>query len=1336
MFEIDYDLLPLSPEEESQVAYRAGMLARRGKVPDFPSSFYGRVVVVNPNEGFTLHHVPDELRRPLRRSNVVVFGGSRPLAGSQIAEQILDAEQEQIYQIVIELHSDFPALMSFVGQLHRIRQKHPTCRIMVHGDLTRVYGLLRDLLGEKAWGCDLLFDNFEGAISLRSHNDLSGLLMELPRYPTFRTPFFSHLVVKQGNSAESYDLAGLKKLYRLFGVGHIEELDISGLLREKLIVLDLPLDAVTALQFREKRGDTFHAVKLGGHKVYSADFAEKGLLGREVPFADLEAVYRLRPGEAEEEILMQNVRTLRINCFDGHVSFLWKPNVSYIPLYEVKAMRLHPPKDDGREPESMEDLEDQGAAPLDIETAVITERGKPKFGDVRAGIRQNYLEQFYHENLARKAKLQRYAANLKIACLGPIAAQTLNLLKPYGLAKAVPSESVYYLCDSFEELPDFHRIRERMEDLRAEIARWIKTLFGENPDDGLDHEVIIHRLPVVREWAQGAAPPMEKLSAEQLDALYRELKIFTSFCEVEFRRVDNGGAQDMTPFSRLRECQQTSLKVKHLAALVGGRYGKIPGREDFPDFVFFGSEEDRGKNGSEFFLPGIALSEIFQSAEARRLFQENDFEFTVFLEEQMAIISYLKSQEPPGQTDAEFRENYFREKLIAAEEDLAELEKLAKLVPGQAKDSEVYQRAVGSLKEEHQAETEAFIADGEAESKKLEQYEMEYFQALAAVSDEMEKAGVEQPDPVAGDDYMRALDTQLVRTSKENLQALRAEAMAVAKKASVILREKTQMLPAYLQVFSGAQKSLFLLLQAELAKNQREGYQKGRAALMEGLNRVLRISAAEAAAYEANLRKRHEGVKEEYALLEGKIGKIVEKSQRELGSLRDEIKNLAGKLRQPLGGTAGETGPGEILDAIEKRLADAGREVSVLAEKAEEGHRVLEALRPLYKRKFELAMALYAGENQLAVLARRQAQAGIAKKPGAKLEQPLVPAPAPAKSAEPETLLPALEQAREQWRRLGADLADFAGGLLEIGDSRAKLDAYRNFQERYGQFRHAVKNKLRGQRALARIQTRLDLLGREREDLGELVENRMLPAQLKLAGSVYIPSAKKRVAHLKNADVFMRDLQSISFEWLQKEFFDRGVFRRFFAAQFCQGAHFGLDPANPLFSRLGNVMPGIFLAQRNLRTNLETVGYGPEEMKLTKLASERPAGIRRFVEEQHSLPAASRLGYLVLPATLTLTQGLELILEKEELFGGLPQLVLIFVTKFNNNQLTGNEALRDRYFRALRHNVILNVDDVRIVDNPKSIAERLVQETLGCAHDFQSVQFNADSEGPFESGSA
>ena len=67
---------------------------------------------------------------------------------------------------------------------------------------------------------------------------------------------------------------------------------------------------------------------------------------------------------------------------------------------------------------------------------------------------------------------------------------------------------------------------------------------------------------------------------------------------------------------------------------------------------------------------------------------------------------------------------------------------------------------------------------------------------------------------------------------------------------------------------------------------------------------------------------------------------------------------------------------------------------------------------------------------------------------------------------------------------------------------------------------------------------------------------------------------------------------------------------------------------------------------------------------------------------------------------------------------------MIFVTKFNSGQVTESDILRERYFRALRHNVILNVDDGKIVDNPKAIAERVVQETLGSAHDLEDVQFS------------
>jgi hypothetical protein len=74
------------------------------------------------------------------------------------------------------------------------------------------------------------------------------------------------------------------------------------------------------------------------------------------------------------------------------------------------------------------------------------------------------------------------------------------------------------------------------------------------------------------------------------------------------------------------------------------------------------------------------------------------------------------------------------------------------------------------------------------------------------------------------------------------------------------------------------------------------------------------------------------------------------------------------------------------------------------------------------------------------------------------------------------------------------------------------------------------------------------------------------------------------------------------------------------------------------------------------------------------------------------------------------------------LFSGLPQLLLIYVSKFDMGQIRDDEALRDRYFMAMKHNIIINIDDDRVIDNPKAISDHLLQQTLGCCHDIASVE--------------
>ncbi|MCH8883751.1 MAG: hypothetical protein IIA41_09680 [SAR324 cluster bacterium] len=55
MVDIDYDLIPLEADKTEEVARNARILARSGKVPPISPTSYGRVVVVNPDENFTIH---------------------------------------------------------------------------------------------------------------------------------------------------------------------------------------------------------------------------------------------------------------------------------------------------------------------------------------------------------------------------------------------------------------------------------------------------------------------------------------------------------------------------------------------------------------------------------------------------------------------------------------------------------------------------------------------------------------------------------------------------------------------------------------------------------------------------------------------------------------------------------------------------------------------------------------------------------------------------------------------------------------------------------------------------------------------------------------------------------------------------------------------------------------------------------------------------------------------------------------------------------------------------------------------------------------------------------
>ncbi len=1329
MLEIDYNLLPLSEEENAQIAARAFALARRGKTPPISPASYGRVVVINPYEGFTLHHVPDDLRRPLRRAMVSLYDASKLQSGSQLADQILESSDEPIYHIVLELHSDFPGIVSFFEQMPRIRRRHPYCRLLIHGNMMRVHDFLTSLLEQGGTSCELHFQHVEEGILLEDKEGLEALLLELPRYPAYPNPFFSTLRIRAGGSAADYDISTMKKLYPFFGVGHIEELDLSGKLREKLIVLDIPVSAIEFIRFSKERGEAFRGVRLGGELVTTENFREAGLEERDIPFSMVQAIYRQLPGRGEDEILIDRVRALRVNCFDGHISFLWKPRAAYVPLYEVRGMRLHLNSGNGG---GLEELEaDSGGAGtvVSIDSAVITERGQPRFGDVRAAVRRDFLRHIFEENLGRQAKLQRYAEKLKIACLGPMAAQAIKLMRPYGLDQLIPEESLYYLCDSYRQIPEYPKTQQRVERLFDSALKSLKELFGNEESAGVKTGLITHRLPLINEWVRGETPLLKDAGAEQLDTIYKEIRIFLGFAESELQRLDRTPEASNLFFARLEECRGLSLRVRHLANLIGGQYGRLPTRDSFPDFVFFGTDADMLENRQEFYLPGLALSTLFKGKENQALFHTEDFEFGVFLKEQLAILAYVQSQEMGKASETEFQDNYFDERIAETEREIEKLEETS-----QTAEAPPAEETITGMTEAHRSEAEAFRNDRDLQAEKLQTQEDDYFQALKAVNAYLRDEGSEADLLLAGDDYIGTLDRQLVKKSQGFLAEMRSLVKANLGAANALIKQKRDQLTAFLKAFTRMQKAMFAHLQAEYVWELHKGYEKALPGLLDTLNTIARTAAKELPAVGENLARRKKLAGEELAGLEGELNRGVEKNQQTMVAIRENHRGLASDLAKPLHSETGDGAPGEVLGAIESRLKNAEESLQKMATAAETSRETVENLRTLYRRKSAVTLSAYACRNEQVMLERGKERSRLQRMMGSRIAEPPIPVTGLDKRQDPARLVEEKEKFTSEWRSASKTLLDFGQRAEEIESVRTTLGEYQNFQQVYGSFRSAVRRKMLGQHAMGNINARIALLEKETENLEAFIHEHMVPAHAEFARRVHLPESRKRVEFFHRAKAFVGEVRGIKFEELQREFLDRGIFRRFHAAQFVQGGYFGLNPDLPVFAKLGNLMQGIFLFHRSLAQALGKTGVPADDVRLTKLPSERPPGIIQFIEEQHQLRSEHRFAYLVLPGTLSFSQALEIIQHKENVFSGLPQLILIYISKFDSTLVREDSDLRERYFNAVKHNVIINIDEFQVVDNPKAIGERLLQDTLGCAHDFKASDLGVES-GP-SSGAA
>jgi hypothetical protein len=1320
MIEIDYDLIPLAPERERQIAREARHLAARGKVPPITPADFGRLVVVNPNQGFTIHHVPDDLRKPLRRQLLPVYDGSNPIPAQALVAQIVERQEEVLRAVLLELHSQFPQAAELLSKLPEIQRQNPGCRFLLHGDLNRVAELFRELLAKPESACTLRFHAHDGELTLQGPDALANLFIDLPKYPTLPAPFFDSLKVRIGARAESFNLAAMKRLYPIFGVGSIGELDVSGKLKDRLITVDLPLAAIASVRLRAGKVEGFHAVRIDGDKVLAARIGEAGWAGKDVPLGQIESVFRRLPGREEEEIELSRIRALRVNCFEGHVSFLWKPTPDYVPLYEVTELRWRPLA-----------AAPAGAGEVTIDNVVVTEPGRPRFGDVRSGIRQLYLERVYAVQLAKQSKLKDYASQLKIACMGPISAQMFKLLRPMGLGKFLPSDRPYYLCDKPDQVPGYRGFADKLDKDYQELLATLRSLFEAGKDSLFDPEHIHHRMPIVTEWARGKAPPLARVQAEHLNSVYNELRVFSKFAEIEFRRIFQADSDPQLYFAKLELCRQAGLAAKRLANLKGGGYGRLFGPNESPDFVFFSSDQDAEQNREQFFLPGLSWTEVFRSAGAGTLNWDADYGFTVFLDEQLSIIDSMWRQENEGSPSAEFHDQYFTARIQEVERELKELERLSD--PNHVSGTPGYAEAARRIEADHRAEIADFQRELETETEALHNAEQAYFQALGQFSADLGDA-LSPEMLIASEDYITALDELIGKRSTDILIRLRDTITRVLRSVNQELDEARANLKSLLEAYPRVPKSYLPLAQAQFRRESLSRAHAGAGELVERLNALQRGNEAQIAKAAENLHARRLVQKEESQRLEAELNQLQSLANKEAAKLRERLNAVFATFtlhQQPQASGS----PLGTIRVLEEAVTKASPELAeALGAARSSQQRTLDAIGVLLRRQMENRLGLHVSANESALLDGRGEQSVLRRFLVKNVTEPLVPfEPAPSPGTEKE-LQAEYERARAQWEQAAQRLAHVSQVERHLQEVRGPIEEYQSLQRAFQAFRKAVDDKSRHQRSVESIRTHLDRLLEEARDLPRLIQDRLLPAFRLICERHLMPRAEDRISDFRYVQAFVREAAKLSFENVQREFLDHAVFRRYQAIQFRSGAFYGMDPDHPLFAKLGNVPPALFHFHRHVRSNLRRLGFQDPDITLTKLPAAGPADMRRMLEEQRMLSPSKRYTYVVLPSTLDLKEALGIVAHKETLFQGLPQLLLIFVSWFDPTALQQNASLREAYFQAAKHNIILNI--ATLVDNPGAISVRLAQETVGRAVDLSKVDLSAEPEAVLKSAPA
>jgi len=1311
MLEIDYSLVTLSDPDRAAIAAEAARKIKAGVAPALDKTKPGRVVVVNPDPVQTIHPVPDELRAQIRRGLIATTEGSIQLRADRLFADAMSGT-DPLVALIVEVQNDFPAFGEFLDYIPALRARYPDCAVFLCGTVPNIMEKLRQVLSAGRTTLMLAYPDARGTLDIEDPNELSQAVSEAEQGISFTEPFFSQIriVVDKSGKAQTFNFEGLRKLHPLFGHGEAKEVDLGGGRKDRVVVVDIPIRLIRDVQFRQDRGMEFHGIVYEKRTVLSRHFEQEKLERKFVPLRGIAAFLKKAPGQQVERADVASAKVLRVNCFNGQVTFLATQQGNQISLEDAQLLAIrksYSPK--LRLPEGFSEPAGAGQPIIHFDKVILPGGKLARLEPIQQAVQDHLYTRLLIGEATLVRKQEVFARRLKAGAVGPLAAQAIKLLRRFGLERLIDPGSFYYVCDQPSQLPAYTETAKRYGTHFSALIQQIKETAAIGETHNVRLNDINHRLPICTEWIDAESVGFDNVSAQDLDTVYHELNTLGSFIGHEFQSNYDVSRTDLNFFEKIRVCRATGLLAKWLSEYKSGAYGATLRPNEYPDVVFLGTVQDKEENDTRYFFPALACSELFEDPENQKLFSKIDYEFSVFLEEQLALGDYQARQEGHAKPGFEQIAGYLQQRQTEAERERDQLTEQAMKLD--ASDSPEYQAILKDEEEAYHARYRAFMEDQEKVTHAQRDGEAQFQELARKLQGALNAApdagpGGDEADP---SDPERA-DRPILAALKVRRQGLLAELERHAAGVSARNREALtlchQIAAAKLQALQSHRQWQNALLQRGLADSVRQ-------AARGSAERIAQARRTPAGDLENHLKRTH-------SQLSDIDGELKVGDSRMAATQREQARTLQ-QVQQTVAG----------LLAHADRTARAAPDVAtllnlaaVLAQRAAQIDKLLAGLKGKREEWITQSESSFLRRQRLAV---RRFELGADFAILKALVEGRPPQPPAASLADPALPPEALEQAfRDQVAHLDAlhprlaELSRPLGPLVE--KLRAQHRTFLQFDAQRDELEKLSARKARLRKTAHGLQERSALMDAELADLPNRMRERFMPARKKLLLDVFIPDLQKRIYYFRQAHTFLGELLNLPYERLHQIYLDRAIFRRFGSRQFLHGLQVTHDVMVASAEGLRNVNAGISYFFRTLQFNYSK--FHPELapfLKLEKVEAMEPA---RIVQRLRLLPpeaSPDSPSYMILPSTLPLPQAVKLMNQKDALFRGLPRCVLVYISKFDAALLQNDAALRDEYFQALRHNVIVNIDDKKVVDNPRTIGLQLLNDTLGCTFDTPRV---------------